>query len=292
MIMKQKSDYPIYFGHRTDGDFEIDFQESEKIENESEQHFHDGFEVAYQLSGTRTYDYSGKLFELHAGEVLIIPPRTLHGTPRPTVYFQSYVFGYPSNIIYSYDISFRNMKYLLAFSGEHSFERCRFSGDSPAMDELRAEIVRLAEYGNSPMSELLVRASILRIHDMIYRLYNRKNQNTSEFLEAVQSYIDDHILEDISPYNIADFLHISHSLLCHKLQEELGCTPNELIMRCKLNLAENLLLDRRGLSVTDVGLEIGIPDTSYFIKCFKNSRGVTPGQFRRLTRDMRNENKQ
>lgn len=46
MIMKQKSDYPIYFGHRTDGDFEIDFQESEKIENESEQHFHDGFEVA------------------------------------------------------------------------------------------------------------------------------------------------------------------------------------------------------------------------------------------------------
>lgn len=160
------------------------------------------------------------------------------------------------------------------------------------MDELRAEIIRLAEYGNSPMTELLVRASILRIHDMIYRLYNRKNQNTSEFLEAVQSYIDDHILEDISPYNIADFLHISHRLLCHKLQAELGCTPNELIMRCKLNLAENLLLDRRGLSVTEVGLEIGIPDTSYFIKCFKNSRGVTPGQFRRLTRDMRNEKKQ
>lgn len=289
--MKKKSDYPIHFGHRTDGDCFIELQMN-PVTNPSLPHWHDTYEVAYQLSGERVYDYSGEQYVLHAGDVLIIPPHTMHGTPFPDSEFKAYVFGYSPNIIYSHDISFRNMKYLLAFSGEHSFERCRFSGDSPAMDELRAEIIRLAEYGNSPMSELLVRASILRIHDMIYRLYNRKNQNTSEFLEAVQSYIDDHILEDISPYNIADFLHISHSLLCHKLQEELGCTPNELIMRCKLNLAENLLLDRRGLSVTEVGLEIGIPDTSYFIKCFKNSRGVTPGQFRRLTRDMRNEKKQ
>lgn len=288
----KKSDYPIFFGHRTDGDCVIELQMN-PVTTPSLPHWHDTYEVAYQLSGKRVYDYSGEQYVLHAGDVLIIPPHTMHGTPFPDSEFKAYVFGYSPNIIYSHDISFRNMRYLLAFSGEHSFERCRFSGDSPEMDELRAEIIQLAGYGNSPVSELIVRASILCIHDKIYRLYNRgKNQNTSEFLEAVQSYIDDHILEDISPYNIADFLHISHSLLCHKLQEELGCTPNELIMRCKLNLAENLLLDRRGLSVTEVGLEIGIPDTSYFIKCFKNSRGVTPGQFRRLTRDMRNEKKQ
>lgn len=290
--MKKKGDTIVKFGHRNDGDCWIDLQEKPRFDKTA-QHSHETIEVAYMLKGTRTYDYSGQLFTLNEGDVLFIPPFTWHGTLAAEEDFRSYVFGYPPSIIYSYDISFRNMKYLLAFSGEHSFERCRFSGDSPAMDELRAEIVRLAGYGNSPVSELLVRASILRIHDIIYRLYNReKNQNTSEFLETVQSYIDDHILEDISPYDIADFLHISHSLLCHKLQDELGCTPSELIMRCKLNLAENLLLDRRGLSVTEVGLEIGIPDTSYFIKCFKNSRGVTPGQFRKLTREMRNEKNQ
>lgn len=289
--MKKKSDYPIYFGHRTDGDSWIDLQEKTKF-NKSGQHSHETFEVAYMLKGRRVYDYSGNLYALNEGDVLFIPPFTWHGTVEAEDDFQSYVFGYSPNIIYSHDISFRNMKYLLVFTNEHSFERCRFSGDSPIMDELRAEIVRLAEYGNSPMSELLVRASILRIHDMIYRLYNReKNQNVSEFLAAVQSCIEDHISDDISPYAIADFLHISHSLLCHKLRAELGCTPNELILRCKLNLAENLLLDRRGLSVTEVGVEIGIPDTSYFIKCFKNSCGVTPGQFRKLTRDMLDENR-
>lgn len=228
------------------------------------------------------YDYSGKLFTLYPGDVLMIPPRTQHGTPPPIGDYKAYVLGYPSNIIYSHDISFRNMKYLLAFSGEHSFERCRFSGDSPAMDELRAEIVRLAEYGNSPMSELLVRASILRIHDSIYRLYNRgRAQVDSEFLAAVQSFIEDHISEDISPYIIADSLHISHSSLCHRLKAELGCTPGELITRRKLEYAESLLLDRREMSVTDIGLEVGFSDTSYFIKLFKASRGVTPNQLRK-----------
>lgn len=280
--MKKKSDYPIHFGHRTDGDSWITLQRNPRHTGASEPHWHETYEVAYQLSGERTYIYPDGLFTLHAGEVLIIPPRTMHGTLISDGDFQAYVFGYPSNIIYSHDISFRNMKYLLAFSGEHSFERCRFSGDSPAMDELRAEIVRLAEYGNSPMSELLVRASILRIHDSIYRLYNRgREQVDSEFIAAVQSFIEDHISEDISPYNIADSLHISHSSLCHRLKAELGCTPGELVTRRKLEYAESLLLDRRELSVTEIGLEVGFSDTSYFIKLFKASRGVTPNQLRK-----------
>ena len=279
--MKKKSDYPIHFGHRTDGDSWIELQYYPQ-NTASEPHWHETYEVAYQLSGERTYIYPDGLFTLHAGEVLIIPPRTMHGTLVSDGDFQAYVFGYPSNIIYSHDISFRNMKYLLTFSGEHSFERCRFSGDSPAMDELRADIVRLAEYGNSPMSELLVRASILRIHDSIYRLYNRgREQVDSEFIAAVQSFIEDHISEDISPYNIADSLHISHSSLCHRLKAELGCTPGELVTRRKLEYAESLLLDRRELSVTDIGLEVGFSDTSYFIKLFKASRGVTPNQLRK-----------
>lgn len=281
--MKKQSDYPLKFGHRTDGDYWIDMQpRNPDCNNGCPPHWHINFEVAYQLSGERIYDYSGELFTLHAGDVLIIPPRTDHGTVAGNTKYRSYVFGYTPDLIYSHDISFINMKYLLAFSDEHSFERCRFSGDSDEMRELRSEIVRLAGYNNAPMNELLARASILRIHDMIYRLYTERNgSSASEFAAAVQSCIEEHISEDISPYAIADLLQISHSSLCHRLKAELGCTPNELIMRCKLNYAEHLLLERREMSVTEVGFEVGIQDTSYFIKCFKKSRGVTPRELRK-----------
>ena len=91
----------------------------------------------------------------------------------------------------------------------------------------------------------------------------------------------DRISEDISPSDIANLLHISHSSLCHRLKAAINCTPNELIMRCKLNYAENLLLNHRDLTITEVGIDVGIPDTSYFIKCFKESRGITPGELRK-----------
>ena len=107
--MKKKSDYPIHFGHRTDGDCFIELQMN-PVTNPSLPHWHDTYEVAYQLSGERVYDYSGELYVLHAGDMLIIPPHTMHGTPFPDSEFKAYVFGYSPNIIYSHDISFRNMK--------------------------------------------------------------------------------------------------------------------------------------------------------------------------------------
>ena len=281
--------YPSIIGHRTDGDYHIDLQKNNSNNGFFPLHFHVNFEVVYQISGKREYDYFGEKFTLHEGDVLLIPPHTMHGTLPQKDYFSAYVLGYTPTLIYSYDISFRNLKYLTVFADEHSFEQCRFSGDSETLCELRAEIVRLAEYGNSPVSELMARVSILRIHDLIYRLYNcTQNENISEFIILVQNCIEDRISEDISPVEIANLLHISHSSLCHRLKAELGCTPNELIMRCKLNYAEKLLLEQRELTVTDVGFEVGIPDTSYFIKCFKKSRGVTPGELRRLNDDRLN----
>ena len=43
-----------------------------------------------------------------------------------------------------------------------------------------------------------------------------------------------------------------------------------------------LLLDDERISVTEAGLACGFDDTSYFIKCFRKYRGITPGQYRRL----------
>lgn len=85
----KKSDYPIHFGHRTDGDSWIELQYSPP-NTASEPHWHETYEVAYQLSGERTYIYPDGLFTLRAGEVLIIPPRTMHGTLISDGDFQAY----------------------------------------------------------------------------------------------------------------------------------------------------------------------------------------------------------
>lgn len=278
----KKSNYPIKFGHRYDPDFYGDLQDETSNTLPNELHWHNSFEVAYQIKGQRTYTYPDGQHILKKGEILLIPPHTFHGTLPNTEDMQQYVFGYPTELIYSHEISFGNLKFLLAFLGETSFERCLFGGDSKPVCELRKEIQNLFELSKQPMNKLVCRASILKIHDAFYKLYNhQRNTKLGEFTAGVINCIENNFSQKLTPYMIADLLHISHSSLCHKLKSEINKTPNELILEYRLNYAENLLINSTELSITEIGLEIGIPDTSYFIKVFKRSRGITPLAFRK-----------
>lgn len=281
--MKIKSNYYVNFGHKYDGDYYCDIQPIDLENGKSIRHAHDSFEIAYQTKGQRTYIINDRTIELQTGDVIIIPPGVEHYTLTCEEPFEAYVFGYIPEIIYSYELSFRNIKYLLAFGRETPLERCIFRGDSALLCELRQEIEKLISYDNQPDMELPARANIIRIHYLAYCLSSvGQSESASELISAVNRCIEDHFDEEISPYFIADQLHISHSYLCHRLKAELGCTPSELIMRYRLGYAENLLIYRRDLSVTEIGVKVGIPDTSYFIKCFRRSRGMTPNKFREM----------
>ena len=109
--MKKKGNYPSKIGHRTDGDYNIELQKNHPGNNGFPQHFHENFEVTYQLSGEREYDYSGEIFTLREGDVLLVPPQTMHGTLPQESDYSAYVMGYTPTLIYSHDISFRNLSY-------------------------------------------------------------------------------------------------------------------------------------------------------------------------------------
>ena len=278
--MKSKKNYPN-FGHKYDGDFDGTLQTGDFGFGKCNEHWHDSFEVIYQMEGSRVHYINREKITLMPGDVIIIPPGITHSTPPAEEYFSAYVFGYIPEIIYSWELSLRTIKYLLAFSRETPLRRCIFRGDSELLGELRGEIKQLISYDNRPDMELMARSNIIKIHYLAYCLLNSDySDNVSEFLGAVYRVIEDNFNNDISPYYIAEQLHISHSHLCHRLKAELGTTPNRLILRYRLAYAEKLLINRRDMSITDISYEVGIKDTSYFIKCFKRSLGLTPLQYR------------
>lgn len=280
IYMKNDSINP-QFGHKYDGDYFGTLQTGEAGTGNCHTHLHDFFEIIYQIEGNRTYYIKQEKVTLNPGDVVIIPPGTSHSTLLADEYFSAYVYCYIPEIIYSWELSLYNIKYLLAFSEEIPPKRCIFRGDSELLCEMRNEIKQLMSYDNRPEMELVARASIIKIHYLAYNLFGSDcNDLASEFLSSVLRVIENNFDSDISPYYIAEQLHISYSHLCHKLKAEFGTTPNHLIMRYRLAYAEKLLINRRDMSITDISYDIGIKDTSYFIKCFKRYRGVTPMQYR------------
>ena len=68
--------------------------------------------------------------------------------------------------------------------------------------------------------------------------------------------------------------HLSRSMKKYK-----NTTISEYINGIRLNHAANLLI-YTNLSITDVGLECGYNNISYFLTCFKKKYGLSPKKFR------------
>jgi len=71
---------------------------------------------------------------------------------------------------------------------------------------------------------------------------------------------------------------MSRSPLFRKLNALTGQSPSEFIRTIRLKRAANLLEQKFG-NVTQVSLEVGFNNISYFIKSFKKQYGVSPVEY-------------
>ena len=136
--------------------------------------------------------------------------------------------------------------------------------------------------------EIRVRSKILALHATLWEMYLGKNERESKpssRLIDVEEYIERNIDKDVSPYEIAEALHISYSHLSRIINEELGYSIGELIIRMKINYAESLMTGEGERGITEIALSVGFGSASYFTRVYKRMRGVTPTAFRRMLRE-------
>lgn len=74
----------------------------------------------------------------------------------------------------------------------------------------------------------------------------------------------------------------SKSYLSHMFHEKCGMTLPSYCNDLKLNYAQ-LLLSSTQIPITEIAMDVGYNDVSYFIVCFRKKTGVTPLQYRKLS---------
>jgi AraC-like DNA-binding protein len=63
-------------------------------------------------------------------------------------------------------------------------------------------------------------------------------------------------------------------------RKELGTTPITYLQRYRINQAKTLLRDSQQ-TITEIALNVGFSDSSYFSRIFHRETGVSPEMFRR-----------
>ncbi|MDD4311243.1 MAG: AraC family transcriptional regulator [Eubacteriales bacterium] len=108
-------------------------------------------------------------------------------------------------------------------------------------------------------------------------------------VRAVCDYLTAHASEQISLDALSDIAGLSKYHLLRAFTRETGITPYRYLETIRIDHAKTLL--RQGVSPAEVALSAGFSDQSHFTNAFKRFIGLTPGLYRHVFVEKRDEDK-
>jgi signal transduction histidine kinase/AraC-like DNA-binding protein len=120
----------------------------------------------------------------------------------------------------------------------------------------------------------------LRHIDAALERKRRLSVDAQRLVRMAMAYLHEHFAEPISRWDLAQYVCISEDYLTYCFRQELGTTPMQYLQRYRVNQAK-LLLKNSQKSITEIALEVGFTDSSYFSRVFRRQTGMSPEAFRR-----------
>lgn len=256
-------------------------------------HWHYYIELLYSISGRANIVLGGENLTFAKGDMVLINARQVHSISASKGERTKYiVVKFDPEVLYTTTRTIFESKYVLPFTmakSNHQKIFCNEEINTTSIPLLIEEIYN--EYCTRNYGfELAVRTNICRIFLWVLRNwqqkglsldagYKLKEINTKK-LQKVFDYLDKHYQEEISTESIAKMCNMSYSYFSRYFKKIMGRTFTEYINYIRITEAEKLLLTT-DMNVTEVALESGFTNSSYFIKQFKHFKNVSPKQFRK-----------
>lgn len=121
-------------------------------------------------------------------------------------------------------------------------------------------------------------------YQLVYEIYEELERGNVDVLEpdiiaVAQSYLDKHYQDAITIQELCDSLGISHSHFHRSFKQQTGKSPQEYLIKTRLNAAVQALRDRDS-SIREVAIHCGFPDEINFYRQFVKHIGVAPSAYK------------
>jgi len=102
-----------------------------------------------------------------------------------------------------------------------------------------------------------------------------------DFIENVEAIILKNITnEQFGVSELAELMHMSRSSLLRKIKTHTSLSANQFIRQVRLTKGMEML-KQTTLTVAEISYQTGFGNTSYFIKCFREQYGYSPGEIKK-----------
>jgi AraC family transcriptional regulator len=100
-------------------------------------------------------------------------------------------------------------------------------------------------------------------------------------LTLIKDYINTHLDLDLKLTELSTIAQISPYHFLRLFKKSVGITPHQYILQQRIDRAK-YLLQSSNLDISEIAFRVGFCDSSHLTRCFKNSLGKTPSQWRQL----------
>ena len=233
-------------------------------------HWHYYVELLYVRKGEIEVSLDNVVSTCTKGAVILFPPKCVHSIAlaRGSSPVQYDVIKFDPNLLPSCKTDEIDLRAML--HGIHAYRcPCIFSPEQTAqmnLFPLFSDI--LSEYQSKEFGYSMVLTADLR-------------KIVTKFARIWQKNGDFFLSSGVQVSEVAERCGMSYSYFAKKFLAVYGKTCKEYITATRINAAENMLLFSSH-DISFIAREVGYTDCSYFIRCYKKLKGITPKQARKL----------
>ena len=253
-------------------------------------HWHDELELFVVVRGSVRFRTAAGEYILDEGDGLFINSGTLHAAwnyGADSCVFHSIVFH--PRLVGGEETSVFWEKYLMPMLNNETLRTVLLEQNNMYYKEILQRIEQAWQLGMKQERgyEFLVRAHLSRIlylldvhYETLKQTLSDKQLRDGKRIKAMIGYIEEHLEDVLTIESIADAAAISVSECLRCFKSTIGTTPIQYVRQTRIQKAAELLKYTK-LTVTEVAVQCGFQEMSYFSKIFHQTHGVTPSEFRK-----------
>ena len=239
-------------------------------------HAHQVYEILYFISGEVQYYLEDISYSLVPGDILIIPPATMH---RPVLIDQR--CEYDRMVMeMAPDYCQKLMQRVPDCFLWSNTRPCRLSLNLLGSEEFTRNMQRLMELPDDARG-YLERDSICTLMLLQFDRALRENLTEEDAspqqIHEILRYINAHFTQPLSLDTIAERFFLSKFYLLRQFKNYTNCTIHDYILAKRILLAKALLRD--GMLPGEVGESCGFASYASFYQAFHKRTGVSPSRY-------------
>lgn len=266
------------------GDFLFSHIKDQK-NTDYELHYHDFNKIIVFISGNVTYFIEGKAYKLKPWDILFISSNEIHmPVIDPNQPYERIGIWVSTKILEKYSTEDCNLCTCFEITYKQKFSLLRIN--TAMLKKIKEKLNELEEayksssFGSNVLRNSLALETIIYLNRLVIENEKFKKHveiQNNKSIDSILSYINDKIKDDLSIDKLSEMFNINKYYLMHKFKMNTGYTIHNYIIQKRLSMANSLIM--KGRNFKEACEESGFSNYSSFVRTFKNSYGLLPGEY-------------